>query len=415
MKNERTFAIHTLGCKLNYSESSHISRKLIENGFAISYDPTYIIINSCAVTGAAEKKGRNLSSKLHRTHPDAKIIVIGCYSQLDADKVQEWEGVYKTYGTENKINLVQHLLGESEPETPQFFSAFSSHSRTRSFLKIQDGCDYHCTYCTVAKARGESRSDTVDNAIRNIEEIRLLGIKEVNLTGVNVGDFGKNQNTNLLTLLQQLNALNIIERIRISSIEPNLLTDDMIHLVASSNSLMPHFHIPLQSGCDKILQLMKRRYSTDFFKTKVQTIKQMIPHACIAVDVITGFPGETDDDFNSTYQFLNTLPISYLHVFTYSKRANTPAAIAPDQVPEQVKKERTKALLALSIQKKEIFYAQHFGQVRSVLVEESAHQGFLFGFTDNYIKVKLPFDASLVNQIVDVIITPENIVMDIHE
>ena len=415
MKNERTFAIHTLGCKLNYSESSHISRKLIENGFAISYDPTYIIINTCAVTGAAEKKGRNLSSKLHRTHPNANIIVIGCYSQLDAEKVKEWEGVYKTYGTEDKINLVQHLLGESEPETPQFFSAFSSHSRTRSFLKIQDGCDYHCTYCTVAKARGESRSDTVENAIKNIEEISLLGIKEVNLTGVNVGDFGKNQNTNLLALLQQLNELKLIERIRISSIEPNLLTDEMIQLVASSNSLMPHFHIPLQSGCDKILQLMKRRYSTDFIKTKVHTIKQLLPYACIAVDVITGFPGETDEDFNDTYQFLNSLPISYLHVFTYSKRANTPAAGAPNQVAEPLKKERTKTLLALSKLKKETFYKQHFGQTRSILVEESTHQGFLFGFTDNYIKVKVPYDASLINQIVDVLITQDNIVIDSHE
>ena len=415
MKNDRTFAIHTLGCKLNYSESSHISRKLIENGFSISYDPTYIIINSCAVTGAAEKKGRNLTSKLHRDHPDAKIIVVGCYSQLDTDKVMGWDGVYKTYGTENKINLVQHLLGESEPDVPEFFSAFSSHSRTRSFLKIQDGCDYHCTYCTVAKARGESRSDTVENAINNIKEIRLLGIKEVNLTGVNVGDFGKNQNENLYELLHQLNQLNLIERIRISSIEPNLLTDEIMQLVASSNVLMPHFHIPLQSGCDKILQLMKRRYSTDFFRNKVHKIKQLIPNACIAVDVITGFPGETDEDFMNTYEFIKSLPISYLHVFTYSKRANTPAAVAPDQVPEHVKKERTKALLSLSIQKKESFYAQHFGQIRSVLVEESSHKGYLFGFTDNYIKVKLPFDKTLINQIVDLSITQENIVMDIHE
>jgi threonylcarbamoyladenosine tRNA methylthiotransferase MtaB len=209
--------------------------------------------------------------------------------------------------------------------------------------------------------------------------------------------------------------LKLIDRIRISSIEPNLLTDEMIALVSTSNALMPHFHIPLQSGCDKILQLMKRRYSTDFFNTKVQTIKQLIPYACIAVDVITGFPGETDEDFNQTYQFLNTLPISYLHVFTYSKRANTPAAIAPNQVAEQIKKERTKALLTLSKLKKELFYQQHFGQTRPVLVEESTHQGFLFGFTDNYIKVKIPFDASLINQIVDVTITQDNIVIDSHE
>lgn len=310
---------------------------------------------------------------------------------------------------------MQHLLGESEPDTPDFFSAYSSSDRTRSFLKIQDGCDYHCTYCTVAKARGESRSDTIENVIRNIEEIRLLEIKEVNLTGVNVGDFGKNQDVNLYQLVQQLNQLNLIERVRISSIEPNLLTDEIIQVVSLSNSFMPHFHIPLQSGCDKTLQLMKRRYNTSFFKTKVQTIKRLIPHACIAIDVITGFPGETDADFETTYQFLDSLPLSYLHVFTYSIRANTPAAESKDQVPEQIKKARTKALLALSKQKKESFYREHFGEKRSVLVEENSTHGLLFGFTDNYIKVKLPFDASIVNQIVDVLISEDNVVMDLHD
>lgn len=415
MKNDRTFAIYTLGCKLNYSESSHISRKLTEQGFSISYDPTYIILNSCAVTGAAEKKGRNLVSKLHRQHPAAKIIVVGCYSELDVEQVSHWEGVYKTYGTENKINLVNHLLGESEPETPEFFSAFSAHSRTRSFLKIQDGCDYHCTYCTVAKARGSSRSDTIANAIQNIKEIHELGIKEVNLTGVNVGDFGHLTGESLFDLLQQVDQLQLIERVRISSIEPNLLTPEIVNLVSHSNILMPHFHIPLQSGCDRILALMKRRYNTSMFANKVMLIKELMPHSCIAVDVITGFPGETDEDFNDTCHFIESLPISYLHVFTYSKRPDTDAADMKDQVQETKKRERTNALLALSDQKKELFYHQHYGTKRPVLVEEGVHQNTLFGFTDNYIKVKLPFSKELPNSILELELTPDNCVTDLKE
>lgn len=415
MKNERTFAIYTLGCKLNYSESSHISRKLTEQGFSLSYDPSFIILNSCAVTGAAEKKGRNMVSKLHRQHPNAKIIVIGCYSELDAEQVSHWEGVYKTYGTENKINLVNHLLGESEPDTPEFFSAFSAHSRTRSFLKIQDGCDYYCTYCTVAKARGSSRSDTIENVIQNIKEIHELGIKEVNLTGVNVGDFGHQTGESLYDLLQQVDQLQLIERVRISSIEPNLLTPEIINLVSQSNILMPHFHIPLQSGCDRILALMKRRYNTSMFANKVMLIKELIPHACIAVDVITGFPGETDQDFLDTYQFIESLPISYLHVFTYSKRPNTPAAELKDQVQETRKRERTNALLALSEQKKENFYHQHYGTKRSVLVEEGVHQNRLFGFTDNYIKVQLPFSKELPNSILELELTHDNCVTDLKD
>lgn len=415
MKNDRTFAIYTLGCKLNYSESSHISRKLTEQGFSISYDPTYIILNSCAVTGAAEKKGRNLVSKLHRQHPAAKIIVVGCYSELDVEQVSHWEGVYKTYGTENKINLVNHLLGESEPETPEFFSAFSAHSRTRSFLKIQDGCDYHCTYCTVAKARGSSRSDTIANAIQNIKEIHELGIKEVNLTGVNVGDFGHLTGESLFDLLQQVDQLQLIERVRISSIEPNLLTPEIVNLVSHSNILMPHFHIPLQSGCDRILALMKRRYNTSIFANKVMLIKELMPHSCIAVDVITGFPGETDEDFNDTCHFIESLPISYLHVFTYSKRPDTDAADMKDQVQETKKRERTNALLALSDQKKELFYHQHYGTKRPVLVEEGVHQNILFGFTDNYIKVKLPFSKELPNSILELELTPDNCVTDLKE
>jgi threonylcarbamoyladenosine tRNA methylthiotransferase MtaB len=415
MKNDRTFAIYTLGCKLNYSESSHISRKLTEQGFSISYDPTYIILNSCAVTGAAEKKGRNLVSKLHRQHPAAKIIVVGCYSELDVEQVSHWEGVYKTYGTENKINLVNHLLGESEPETPEFFSAFSAHSRTRSFLKIQDGCDYHCTYCTVAKARGSSRSDTIANAIQNIKEIHELGIKEVNLTGVNVGDFGHLTGESLFDLLQQVDQLQLIERVRISSIEPNLLTPEIVNLVSHSNILMPHFHIPLQSGCDRILALMKRRYNTSMFANKVMLIKELMPHSCIAVDVITGFPGETDEDFNDTCHFIESLPISYLHVFTYSKRPDTDAADMKDQVQETKKRERTNALLALSDQKKELFYHQHYGTKRPVLVEEGVHQNILFGFTDNYIKVKLPFSKELPNSILELELTPDNCVTDLKE
>jgi threonylcarbamoyladenosine tRNA methylthiotransferase MtaB len=409
MKTDRTFSIHTLGCKLNYSESSHISRKLIENGFAFSYDPAYIIINSCAVTGAAEKKGRNLVSKLHREHPNSKVIVVGCYSELDSKKVMEWGGVYKTYGTENKINLVNHLLGESESETPEFFSAFSSHSRTRSFLKIQDGCDYHCAYCTVAKARGKSRSDSIENVLDNIRQIHELGIKEVNLTGVNVGDFGHLTGETLYTLLGRIDQLYLIERVRISSIEPNLLTPEIINLMAISKTLMPHFHIPLQSGCNKILNLMKRRYTREFFAAKVHYIKQFIPDACIAVDVITGFPGETDHDFEDTYQFIDSLPISYLHVFTYSKRPGTPASESIEQVQETTKRVRTNRLLTLSESKKEIFYKQHMSTSRSLLVEEGVHQNYLFGFTDNYIKVKIPYQKALINQIINITLTEQNL------
>ncbi len=409
MKTERTFSIHTLGCKLNYSESSHISRKLLENGFSISYDPSYIIVNSCAVTGAAEKKGRNLVSKLHREHPSAKVIVIGCYSELDAKKVSEWEGVYKTYGTENKINLVNHLLGESEPETPDFFSAFSSLSRTRSFLKIQDGCDYHCTYCTVAKARGTSRSDTIENVMANIKEIHEMGIKEVNLTGVNVGDFGHQTGETLIELLSVIDQSNLIERVRISSIEPNLLTDDIINLVSHSKTIMPHFHIPLQSGSNKVLQGMKRRYNREFFASKVQYIKQIIPDACIAVDVITGFPGESDIDFEDTYTFIDQLPISYLHVFTYSKRPGTPASESKEQIQESIKRLRTNRLLALSDMKKETFYNQFINTKRDVLVEEGVHQNFLFGFTDNYIKIKIDYKKEFINQIIEVTLTQQNL------
>jgi threonylcarbamoyladenosine tRNA methylthiotransferase MtaB len=409
MKTERTFSIHTLGCKLNYSESSHISRKLLENGFSISYDPSYIIVNSCAVTGAAEKKGRNLVSKLHREHPMAKVIVIGCYSELDAQKVSEWEGVYRTYGTENKIHLVNHLLGESEPEVPEFFSAFSSLSRTRSFLKIQDGCDYHCTYCTVSKARGTSRSDTIKNVMVNIKEIHEMGIKEVNLTGVNVGDFGHQTGETLFELLSVIDQSNLIERVRISSIEPNLLTDEIIYLVSQSKTIMPHFHIPLQSGSNKVLQGMKRRYNREFFASKVQHIKQIIPDACIAVDVITGFPGESDIDFEDTYSFIDHLPISYLHVFTYSRRPGTPASESNEQIQESIKRSRTNRLLALSDVKKGTFYKQFINTKRDVLVEEGVHQNYLYGFTDNYIKVQINNQKELINQIIEVTLTEQNL------
>lgn len=409
MKNRKSFAIHTLGCKLNFSESSDISRQLIEQGFVLSEQPDYLLVNTCAVTGAAEKKARNLVSKLHRQHPNAEIIIFGCYSELSPDITHQWEGVKAIFGSSDKMNIIPYLTQEVVPQPAHFFSSYSSHDRTRSFLKIQDGCDYHCTYCTVATARGESRSDHIDHVLQNIETIHKENIKEIILTGVNLGDFGRKNDSSFLQLLQAIEQQALIERIRISSIEPNLLTSEIIALAAQSERVMPHFHIPLQSGSDRILALMKRRYNRQLFAAKIEEIKKYMPEACVAVDIIAGFPGETNEDFQDTYDFLNSLPISYLHVFTYSKRPGTPAAAMTEQVSPPLKKERTNQLLNLSTLKKEQFYREHYGEERPVLIESDIKNGWLFGFSDNYIKVKVPFNASLINTITPVQITQDTI------
>jgi threonylcarbamoyladenosine tRNA methylthiotransferase MtaB len=408
MKKEKTFAVHTLGCKLNFSETSAISRQLTEHGLSLSNTPDYIIVNSCAVTGTAEKKVRNLVSKLHRTHKNAKIIVIGCYSELQSELVKSWKGVSNVFGSSNKTKVIDYILNAQIEDNSALQFSYSSNDRTRSFLKIQDGCDYHCTYCTVAAARGKSRSASIADVLKNMQNIANSGIKEVNLTGVNIGDFGHGTSETFYDLLQAIVEQKAVPRVRISSIEPNLLLDKIIELVAQSEIIMPHFHIPLQSGSNKILTLMKRRYPRELFAEKVYLIKEKMPEACIAVDVITGFPDETDNDFEESFRFIEELPVDYLHVFTYSKRPNTPAAAMLEQVPERVKRERTDRLLALSDRKKEQFYRQNFHITVPVLMEHGKHQDTMFGFSHNYIKVRLPYNETLCNQIIPVEITPEN-------
>ena len=405
----KTFSIHTLGCKLNFSESSEIARRLQESGFALSDQPDTIIVNSCAVTAVAEKKVRNLVAHLHRQSPDAQIVVVGCQAALRADEMMQWPGVTATFGNEDKMNILPFLQGEPMPEKPRFYSAFSSNDRTRSFLKIQDGCDYHCTYCTVWKARGESRSDSVAGVLEQMERIVGLGIKEVNLTGVNLGDFGRKEGHSLYELLCAIEERQFPVRLRISSIEPNLLTDSIIDLAAHSSIIMPHFHIPLQSACNRVLGDMHRRYTRELYAEKVHLIKEKMPHACIAMDIIAGFPGETDAEFADGLKFLEELPISYCHVFTYSKRPGTPAAAMPGQVPPPVKRERTNQLLELSERKKIAFYHQHIGEKRPVLIEAGKKGHFMFGFTDNYIKLQIPYDNSKENSIQLIEIQEDNL------
>jgi len=423
----KTFHIATLGCKLNYSESSHIARELQNHGFVSASPPDYYILNTCTVTGTAEKKARNLIAQFHKKNPNAKIIVIGCFAARDKTQVENLQGVTKVFGSDNKMNIIHYLLQQTSHPTPHtsnptphtpypkphtsylspftFFSTFSSHDRTRSFLKIQDGCDYHCSYCAVARARGISRSDTIENVLKNIEKIAQLNCKEVVLTGVNTGDFGRKKGETFYQLLQEIDNHKLIDRVRISSIEPNLLTNEIIRLFANSNLLMPHFHIPLQSGADAVLAAMNRRYKTALFAEKVEQIKSVMPHACIAVDVISGFPTETKTDFEESLHFINNLPISYLHVFSYSKRPQTPAAEMKPQVKDSVKKERTKILLQLSENKKTNFYYEHLHTKRAVLFEDDVKNGNIFGFTDNYIRVSAPYNKNLINQIINIELT----------
>jgi len=408
----KTFAIYTFGCKLNFSESSDMARRLREQGWQESDEPEAIIVNSCAVTHAAEKKVRNYVAHLHREYPNARIVVVGCYASLQAEVIRQWAGVEAVFGNRDKLHAVNHILGLPIPETPTFFSTYSSNDRTRSFLKIQDGCDYYCTYCTVAAARGESRSDSIEHVLQNIEKIHAEGLKEVNITGVNLGTFGKGTDENFYDLLKAIDKQHLVERVRISSIEPNLLTDEIIGLVAQSDILMPHFHIPLQSGCDKTLAMMKRRYKRELFQDKIMKIKQLMPDACIAIDIIAGFPGETEEDFRDSYDFVKSLPLSYLHVFTYSRRPGTPAAAMKEQVPEQIKHDRTNRLLELSETKKRFFYHEHVGETRPVLWESENVDGKMFGFTDNYIKVAAPFNPDWVNTIQPYFLTEEQLAVN---
>lgn len=406
----------TLGCKLNFSETSTIKHSLEQEG-AVSVsekdEADIFVINTCSVTDIAEKKGRQMIRKIVHRNPDACIVVVGCYAQLRAQEIQSIEGVSLVLGIQDKFQVVQHLKSLQKQESyaapscnaldvNNFDIAYSFGDRTRCFLKIQDGCNYFCSYCTIPFARGNSRSATIQSVIDAVRDVAAKGIKEIILTGVNTGDFGRGTQETFFDLIQRLDEMQEIQRFRISSIEPNLLTDDIIRFVASSQHFMPHFHIPLQSGNNEVLKLMKRRYKREVFAEKVMEIKTLIPDAFIGVDVIAGMRGETPEAFEDARQFIADLNVSQLHVFPYSERSGTKALEIPYVVPQAEKHHRVDLLLDISNQKLHDFYMAHVGQIRPVLFEESNVSGVISGFTDNYIRVKMPYHISLANQIVPV-------------
>ena len=406
-------AFYTLGCKLNFSETSTISRLFEDAGFAkVEFEehPDIYVINTCSVTENADKKCKQLVKKALSINPNAFIAIIGCFAQLKPVEISKIPGVDLVLGANEKFNIIEHLdKVESKNEiakvefeniknTKEFVPAFSYGDRTRSFLKVQDGCDYFCTFCTIPLARGASRNASIDSTVNEAKKIAETNIKEVVLTGVNIGDFGQGSDENFFELVKKLDQVNGIDRFRISSIEPNLLSNDIIQFtLAESNRFVPHFHIPLQSGSNRLLQAMRRKYLRELYAERVEQIKSINPECCIGVDVIVGFPGETDEEFMETMDFLKEIDISYLHVFTYSERANTTAVKLGEAVPMNVRRERSKMLHILSDKKKRAFYEQNVGQTKTVLFEHEEDNGMMFGFTENYVKVKVPFDASLSN------------------
>lgn len=416
----RTAAFHTLGCKLNFAETSTIARQLTDAGYEkVGFDEKadIYVINTCSVTENADRECKLHVKRAMKANPEGLVVIVGCYAQLKPEEISQIEGVDLVLGAKEKFNILSYLddLEKSEnegivhsceiEETDFFIGSYSIGDRTRAFLKVQDGCDYKCTYCTIPLARGISRSDTIENVLKNAREISQRDIKEIVLTGVNIGDYGKGEFGNkkhehtFLDLISELDKVDGIERIRISSIEPNLLKDESIELVSKSRSFVPHFHIPLQSGSDELLKKMKRRYLTKLYKDRVAKIREVMPHAAIGVDVIVGFPGETEDLFMETYNFLNELPITYLHVFTYSERENTEAAAMDGIVPISERKKRNKMLRILSEKKKMAFYQTQLGKMLPVLWEHENKDGKMFGFTENYVRVQKDFDAASVNQI----------------
>lgn len=418
MNSTKKIAFYTLGCKLNFSETSTISRQF-ENG---GYEKTEFenaadvyVINTCSVTDHADTKCRNIVRQALRNNPDAFIAVVGCYAQLKPGEIAEIPGVDIVLGANEKFNLLQYIEENKREnvgihaceikETKEFIPSWSAGDRTRSFLKVQDGCDYFCAFCTIPLARGFSRSENIEKTLQFAKEAIATGVKEIVLTGVNIGDFGNGTNENLLQLIKKLDQLEGVERFRISSIEPNLLADEIIEFVASSRKFVPHFHIPLQSGSDKILASMRRRYESKLYTDRVEKIKQLMPDACIGADVIVGFPGETEEDFLQTYSFLNELDVAYLHVFTYSERDNTTALRINEIVPVEERKRRNKMLTILSEKKKRYFYEQNEGKVVKVLFEQENIDGMISGFTENYIRVKTQYDEALVNQLVKIKLT----------
>jgi len=416
MTEQKTVAFHTLGCKLNFSETSTIARLFSERGYKridFNEQADVYVINTCSVTEVADKKCRYFINKAIHTSPNAFVVVVGCYSQLQPEKISEIHGVDLILGTQDKFRLVNFLEDIEKRDVPiihnchiedvhRFDSAYSLGGRTRSFLKIQDGCDYPCTYCTIPLARGNSRNDTIENVIKNANEIASKGFKEIVLTGVNIGDFGRTNDENFFDLLKQLDNVDGIERYRISSIEPNLLTDEIICFVAQSKKFLPHFHVPLQSGSDKILALMQRRYNCKKFEDRILSIKNILPDAFIGIDIMVGFPGETNIDFEDSYNFIDRLDISFLHVFTYSERPNTKATDFVEKVSHAEKEKRSKMLHQLSEKKHRAFYEKHLNTTAKVLFESQKIGDFMFGFTGNYIKVQHQYNSALVNNIVNV-------------
>lgn len=428
LEAKKSVAFHTLGCKLNFSETSTISRMMENEGFEKrKFDEIadVYVINTCSVTDNADKECRYLVRQIQRKSPESLVVITGCYAQLKPKEIAEIPGVDLVLGAAEKFNIAQHIRELSKGDATKisscdiedingFNSSWSMNDRTRTFLKVQDGCDYNCSFCTIPMARGKSRSDTVANVLANVKNIAADGVKEIVLTGVNLGDFGKGPTPTLpkgagengeaetfFDLIKALDEVDGIERYRISSIEPNLLTEEIIEFVAKSKKFMPHFHIPLQSGSNKILGLMRRRYKRELYVERVALIKKLMPHCAIGVDVIVGFPNETEEDFKETFDFLHELDVSYFHVFTYSERDNTKALDIKPIVPINVRNDRNKALRNLSYKKMQYFTAQHAAETRKVLFEKNERNGMMEGYTDNYIKITVPFKEGWANNIID--------------
>ena len=426
MDSRRRAAYYTLGCKLNYAETSAIARSLEKEGFQrvdFGEQADLTVINTCSVTENADRETRSIVSRALRSNPDSQVVLTGCYAQLRPEEVGAIPGVDLVLGAQDKFQIAR-FLGNGEKRTQaevhscaieevdQFIGSYSIGDRTRSFLKVQDGCDYKCTYCTIPKARGISRSDRLENVVQKATEIAAQGIREIVLTGVNTGDYGKGEFGNkkhehtFMDLLQALDRVSGIDRIRISSLEPNLLHEEMVEFVARSHRFVPHFHLPLQSGNDEILGKMKRRYQRALYRERLEWIKEQMPDACIGADVLVGFPGETEQHFADTHQFLSDLPISYLHVFTYSERPGTEAVSMDQVVPMPQRKERNQRLRLLSEKKRNLFYRSHIGSQRRVLWEADEKDGMMQGYTENYIRLHRPYDAQMINQIEDVRVGP---------
>lgn len=420
---QKTVALHTLGCKLNFSETSSLTRLLEADGF-IKKDFDEVadvyVINTCSVTDNADKECRQLVRRIQKKAPASMVVITGCYAQLKPEEIAAIDGVDLVLGAAEKFNITRHLQQLTKGDATKicscdiedvttFNTSFSINERTRAFLKVQDGCDYNCSFCTIPMARGKSRSNSIENILSDVNKIVKSGAKEIVLTGINLGDYRngagfKNSlhtQENFFSLIQILEKETAMERYRISSIEPNLLTSEIIEFVAGSKKFMPHFHIPLQSGSNKILGLMRRRYKKELYEEKINLIKKLMPHCAIGVDVIVGFPGETDEDFNATVEFLKSLDISYLHVFTYSERDNTHALNIKPSVSVNIRNARNKILRNLSHQKQQFFTQQHTGQIRKTLFEESHKNSMMEGYTDNYIKITAPYKAAWVNEIID--------------